>query len=45
MNAIPAVSAFVDTLEGDAKTGAKIVLKLLKSRSVRLPQMQVLRAA
>ena len=30
MNAIPAVSAFVDTLEGDAKTGAKIVLKALE---------------
>ena len=27
MNAIPAVAEFVDTLEGDAKTGAKIVLK------------------
>ena len=30
MNAIPAVSAFVDALEGDAKTGAKIVLKALE---------------
>ena len=30
MNAIPAFSAFVDTLEGDAKTGAKIVLKALE---------------
>ena len=30
MNAIPAVSAFVDTLEGDAETGAKIVLKALE---------------
>ena len=30
MNAIPAVSSFVDTLEGDAKTGAKIVLKALE---------------
>ena len=30
MNAIPAVSDFVDTLEGDAKTGAKIVLKALE---------------
>lgn len=30
MNAIPAVSAFVDKLEGDAKTGAKIVLKALE---------------
>ena len=30
MNAIPAVSEFVDTLEGDAKTGAKIVLKALE---------------
>ena len=30
MNAIPAVSAFVDTLEGDAKTRAKIVLKALE---------------
>ena len=30
MNAIPAGSAFVDTLEGDAKTGAKIVLKALE---------------
>ena len=30
MNAIPSVSAFVDTLEGDAKTGAKIVLKALE---------------
>ena len=29
MNAIPAVAEFVDTLEGDAKTGAKIVLKAL----------------
>ena len=30
MNAIPAVAEFVDTLEGDAKTGAKIVLKALE---------------
>lgn len=30
MNAIPAVVEFVDTLEGDAKTGAKIVLKALE---------------
>lgn len=30
MNAIPAVSVYVDTLEGDAKTGAKIVLKALE---------------
>lgn len=30
MNAIPAVAQFVDTLEGDAKTGAKIVLKALE---------------
>ena len=30
MNAIPAVQEFVDTLEGDAKTGAKIVLKALE---------------
>ncbi len=30
MNAIPAVSEFVDTLDGDAKTGAKIVLKALE---------------
>ena len=30
MNAIPAVEKFVDTLEGDAKTGAKIVLKALE---------------
>ena len=30
MNAIPAVEAFVETLEGDAKTGAKIVLKALE---------------
>ncbi len=30
MNAIPTVSAFVETLEGDAKTGAKIVLKALE---------------
>ncbi|MFZ2214245.1 MAG: chaperonin GroEL [Ruminococcus bromii] len=30
MNAIPAVAVFVDTLEGDAKTGAKIVLKALE---------------
>ena len=30
MNAIPSVFAFVDTLEGDAKTGAKIVLKALE---------------
>ena len=30
MNAIPAVADFVDTLEGDAKTGAKIVLKALE---------------
>lgn len=30
MNAIPAVTEFVDTLEGDAKTGAKIVLKALE---------------
>ena len=30
MNAIPAVAKFVDTLEGDAKTGAKIVLKALE---------------
>ena len=30
MNAIAAVAEFVDTLEGDAKTGAKIVLKALE---------------
>ena len=30
MNAIPAVAAYVDPLEGDAKTGAKIVLKALE---------------
>ena len=30
MNAIPAVAEFVDTLEGDAKTGARIVLKALE---------------
>lgn len=30
MNAIPAVAQFVETLEGDAKTGAKIVLKSLE---------------
>ena len=30
MNAIPAVTEFVGTLEGDAKTGAKIVLKALE---------------
>ena len=30
MNAIPAVQQFVDTLEGDAKTGAAIVLKALE---------------
>ena len=30
MNAIPEVEAFVETLEGDAKTGAKIVLKALE---------------
>ncbi len=30
MNAIPAVAEFVETLEGDAKTGAKIVLKSLE---------------
>ena len=30
MNTIPAVAEFVDTLEGDAKTGAKIVLKALE---------------
>ena len=30
MNAIPAVAEFVDTLEGDAKTGAKIVFKALE---------------
>ncbi len=30
MNAIPAVAAFVDTLDGDAKTGAQIVLKALE---------------
>ena len=30
MNAIPAVAEFVDTLEGDAKTGAQIVLKALE---------------
>ena len=30
MNAIPPVAEFVDTLEGDAKTGAKIVLKALE---------------
>lgn len=33
MNAIPAVAEFVDTLEGDAKTGAKIVLKALEEPS------------
>ena len=31
MNAIPDVAKFVDTLEGDAKTGAKIVLKALEA--------------
>ncbi len=30
MNAIPAVAEFVETLEGDAKTGANIVLKALE---------------
>ncbi len=30
MNAIPAVAEFTETLEGDAKTGAKIVLKALE---------------
>ncbi len=30
LNAIPAVSEFVDTLEGDEKTGAKIVLKAIE---------------
>ena len=30
MNAIPAVEQFVETLEGDEKTGAKIVLKALE---------------
>ncbi|MEE0913943.1 MAG: chaperonin GroEL [Ruminococcus sp.] len=30
MNAIPAVAEFVDSLEGDEKTGAKIVLKSLE---------------
>ena len=30
MNAIPTVAEFVETLEGDAKTGAKIVLKSLE---------------
>ncbi len=30
MNAIPAVEKFVETLDGDAKTGAKIVLKALE---------------
>ena len=30
MNAIPAVESYVDTLEGDAKTGANIVLKALE---------------
>ncbi len=30
MNAIPAVADFVNTLEGDAKTGAQIVLKALE---------------
>lgn len=30
MNAIPAVAEFVGTLEGDAQTGAKIVLKALE---------------
>ena len=30
MNAIPAVAEFVNTLEGDAKTGAQIVLKALE---------------
>ena len=30
MNAIPTVAAYVETLEGDAQTGAKIVLKALE---------------
>ena len=30
MNAIPAVAEFVNSLEGDAKTGAQIVLKALE---------------
>ena len=29
-NAIPAVTAYVETLEGDAKTGAKIILRALE---------------
>ncbi len=31
INTIPAVSALIDTLEGDAKTGAQIVLKSLEA--------------
>lgn len=31
INAIPAVSALIDTLEGDTKTGAQIVLKSLEA--------------
>ena len=30
LDAIPAVETFVDTLEGDEKTGAKIVLRVLE---------------
>ncbi len=30
MNAVPAVAEFVETLDGDAKTGARIVLKALE---------------
>ena len=45
INAIPAVRELCDTLEGDERTGAKIVLKLWKLLCARSPRMLASRAA
>lgn len=34
------VAALADTLEGDEKTGAKVILKALRLRCTTFPQMQ-----
>ena len=44
IDAIPAVKAYVDSVDGDEKTGAAIVLKVLRSRFARLLRTQVWRA-
>ncbi len=45
INAIPAVRELCDTLEGDERTGAKIVLKALELLCARSPRTPVWRAA